>query len=231
MIRAFRLGVLSSLGALFVSGLASGHVGVSGGPFLADARQEITFSVGHGCEGADTLSVRVEIPEQVVSVRNSTNNLGAATLETNDAGFITAVTWEKPEADLLEADTNYYKLTLRITVPNEPFTMLYFPAHQVCQTADGEQIEVDWDVLVPETEEDHPAPALTILPPRVAGWNKYEVPVDVEDLAVFFADALIVWKDDAAYSANPNTAAQIDETPDIMPLTELQAGDEVWVKY
>ena len=50
-------------------------------------------------------------------------------------------------------------------------------------------------------------------------------------LSAFFSDALIVWKDRAAYSANPETAAQISQTDDVSTLTSLAASDEVWVRY
>lgn len=63
------------------------------------------------------------------------------------------------------------------------------------------------------------------------GWNKFTVPAQMSDLSVFFKDAQIVWKGSAAYSANPNIAAQIAGTSGVTALTSLNVGDEVWVKY
>jgi hypothetical protein len=57
------------------------------------------------------------------------------------------------------------------------------------------------------------------------------VPSDVDDLAVYFADALIVWKDDAAYSVNPATLELIANTPGVSTLGSLAAGDSIWVRY
>ena len=74
------------------------------------------------------------------------------------------------------------------------------------------------------------APTLTILPPRVPGWNKYTVKNKVTDLAAF-ADAQIVWAGDAAYSANPATMELIKGEDDVTELTEIKAGAEIWVKY
>lgn len=76
-----------------------------------------------------------------------------------------------------------------------------------------------------------PAPALVVLPARQAGWNKLTVPVAVTDLSVLFADAQIVWKSSAAYSANAATLDQIKTTAGVSVLSALAAGDEIWVKY
>ena len=219
---------------LMLASSASAHVGVSSGPGYADTNQLVSFGVGHGCEGSDTRSVRIEIPPQVVSVRALNSDLGPARVELNDAGLVSSVTWEKPESEVLDADTNYYTLTLRLRVPNAPFTTLYFPAYQTCQTRTGELIEVEWIATVPEDEVpdgQEPAAALSIHPARVPGWNKLTVPVAIDDLARFFADAAIVWKDEAAYSANPLTAELIVNTAGVTELDSLEAGDEIWVKY
>jgi uncharacterized protein YcnI len=217
----------------FASSIANAHIGIAG-PGFADTNQVITFSVGHGCEGSDTRSVRVEIPSEVLSVRAVDSNLGRASVELDDAGLVSSVTWEKPESEVLPSDTNYYTLALRLRVPNQPFTTLYFPAYQTCQTADGELIEVAWSAAVSEDEVpegEEPAPSLIILPARVTGWNQLTVPVDVEDLSVFFSDAQIVWKGEAAYSSNAATTELIGSTDGVTELTSLEEGDEIWVKY
>lgn len=209
--------------------VAQAHVGVSSGPGFANTTQEVTFSVGHGCEGSDTYAVRIEIPAGVTSVRALTSDFGRATVERDDAGLVTAVSWQKPDADLIDADDNYYKLTLRLKVPNAPFTSLYFLTHQTCKTKDGEIKTAEWTAKPGESGE--PAPELKILPARTSGWNKFTAPVAMSDLKAFFGDALIVWKGTAAFSANTNTAAQIASTPGVTALTEIAAGDEIWVKY
>ena len=233
MIRKISAVLGAGFSVAFASSLASAHIGIAG-PGFADTNQVITFSVGHGCEGSDTRSVRVEIPSEVASVRAVDSNLGRASVELDDAGLVTSVTWEKPESDVLPGDTNYYTLALRLRVPNQPFTTLHFPAYQTCQTADGALIEVAWSAAVSEDEVpegEEPAPALTILPARVTGWNKLTVPVDVEELSVFFSDAQIVWKGEAAYSSNAATTELIGSTDGVTELTSLEEGDEIWVKY
>jgi uncharacterized protein YcnI len=212
---------------------ASAHIEVMSGPGFANKSQEVTFSVGHGCSGADTKLVRIEIPAAVTSVRVEASNLGPATVETNDAGLVTAVVWQKPVEQVLPADTQFYKLAIRIKVPDQAFTTLFFPAHQTCRAADGTETVVDWVGTMPSDMEGgpEPAPALHIVPPRVPGWNKFTAPVAIDDLATFFGDAVIVWKGNAAYSVNPNTTQQIANTPGVSALAGVAANDEIWVKY
>jgi len=218
------------LALLCVTGSAAAHVSISSGPVAAEVSTKVVFSVGHGCEGADTASVRIEIPAGVTSVRPMTSDFGQLAVETNDDGTVAAVSWTKVESSLFEADVAFYELTVRLKAPDAPFTTLYFPAHQTCFDADGEELVVDW-IAKEETEGVEPAPALQVLPPHFPGWNKFEVAADIPDLSVFFSDALIVWKDDAAYSINPTTVEQIGDTEGVALLESLSAGDEIWVRY
>src|SRR5687767_8454976 len=126
-----------SVGVLAVPVFAHAHVGVISGPATANTNQEITFGVGHGCDGADTYRVRVEIPTGVGSILPLTSDFGRITLEKDAAGVITAVTWQKPDADVLPSDSEYYKLLIRMRTPNQPFTTIYFPVIQTCKKTDG----------------------------------------------------------------------------------------------
>ena len=142
------------------------------------------------------------------------------------AGNVTSVTWQKDDANALPDDSAYYKLTLRLRPPNAPFTTLHFPTHQTCRTAGGTPLPVvDWVALPGADAGAEPAPTLVLLPARSPGWNKYTVPVAVKDLSIF-KDAHIVWKGNAAYSANPNTVAQIKSEAGVTELSELAANDE-----
>ncbi|WP_394841820.1 DUF1775 domain-containing protein [Pendulispora brunnea] len=221
---------------LVTPALAAAHISLGAAPAFADTTQEITFGVGHGCDNLwDTFSVQVDIPASVTTVRAIPSDFGKVTVIRNTANIITGVKWEKlSNADLQDGDTNYYKLGLRIKVPNQPFTRLLFPTHQVCRSADGKvEKPVDWVAETDSHDENgpKPAPSLNILPPREKGWNKYTVPVAITDLKQYFGDALIVWKGNAAYSPGANTVGQIKSTADVTELTSLAANDVVWVKY
>lgn len=225
------VGLLLAIGLVCWSSSAHAHISIPSGPGFADKNQEITFAVGHGCEGADTVAVRIELPPAIVSARAEYSGFGIATVETDAAGLVTAVQWQKPAEDFLSTDSHYYTFTIRMKVPNAPFTTLHFPVHQTCASADGTMTTVDWVGTDPDDPEIEPAPVLTILPPRMPGWNAYTVPANIEDLSAFFGDALIVWRDTAAWSANPNTVEMIANTQGVTALESLSAGDSVWVRY
>ncbi len=229
--------VAASLAAcVFAIGASSAdaHISISNGPAFAGARSVLNFSVGHGCEGADTVKVEVVLPPEVTSVRVEPNAaLGNGMVTYDDTGAPTSVIWEKDEP--LEGDDHYYQLTMRITTPDLPFSRLYFPAFQTCRTTDGEELSTDWAALpgAPLLDggvEPPPAPGLLILPQRSPGWNKYTIEEDIDDITMF-NDAVIVWSGNAAYSSNPNFAELIGDEEDVELLETIEAGSEIWVKY
>jgi uncharacterized protein YcnI len=209
-----------------VAAPAAAHVGISSGPAAANKSSKITFAVGHGCEGLDTMRVTVDIPAGITSLRAlPAAGLGAPTLAKTD-DVVTAVTWEKAAADIRDADDAYYELTFRARIPDAAFSKVAFVVHQFCLDAEGAEVQVDW------AGED--AAQLVIVPSRLPGWNKYTLgaPVAEADVPIFLGDAQIVWKGTAAYSPNPNIMALISSTPGVTALTgDLAAGDELWVKY
>jgi periplasmic copper chaperone A len=210
---------------------AQAHISIVSGPAFANTTQEVAFGVGHGCQGADTYRVVIEIPEGVTSVRPETSDFGQVDVETDAAGTVVAVSWTK-SAPVLDGDTQYYKLLLRLKAPDRPFTTLYLPTYQVCRAADGSETTTDW-VGMGEAEgsDVEPAPALRILPARFPGWNKFTLGSAVDDLKGFFGDAEIVWSGNKAYSINPTTTELIAGTSGVSALTSLSSGDEIWVKY
>jgi uncharacterized protein YcnI len=223
-------------GVLALPAIARAHVSIISGPGFANTTQEITFGVGHGCAGADTYKVRVEIPADVLSVRPLRSDFGKPTVEKDAAGTITAVSWQKPDADALDFDLAYYKLVIRLKVPDKPFTTYYFKSQQTCRAADGTLTTVAWSMLATDPvvdggAEDEPAPALVVMPARRPGWNKVVVAAAVPDLSKVFGDAQIVWKGTAAYSASATTTELIAATGGVTALTSLAANDEIWVKY
>jgi uncharacterized protein YcnI len=223
--------MLGLAGALFTTAVAHAHVAVTTGPAAANKTQDVTFSVGHGCEGGlDTYSLKIDIPAGVTGVRPLATDFGQATVETDASGNVTSVTWQKAEEDVLDADTSYYTFTMHLRTPDKPFTRMFFLAHQTCLAANGSPVTVDWIAL--PGQEGEPAPALVVVPAHAPGWNKYTVGEHITDPSVFFQDAQIVWRGTQAYSANPNTAALITSTPGVTALTDgLHPGDEIWVKY
>lgn len=217
--------------SLLIAVSAHAHVSISSnattsGMGVANVSQEVTFGVSHGCNGTDTVKLTVDIPAGVKNVRPMRSDFATPTVVTDGSGNVTSVTWQKPDAEALPADTGFYKLVIRMTAPNAPFTKVLFMAHQTCIDGTTEH----W-VLPPGSDAgSNTGPALTILPARSPGWNKYIVPVAITDMKLF-NDAAIVWKGSAAYSGNASTLAQIKAEPAVTELGSLAAGDEIWVKY
>jgi periplasmic copper chaperone A len=214
---------------------AEAHVSIVSGIGVANATQEVTFGVGHGCTTADTYKVRVQIPASVTSVRPMRSDFGKVSVEKDGLGTITAVVWQKADADALDEDLAYYKLVIRLKTPNQPLTTLVFPSQQTCRAANGTLSTVGWTMLpgapVADGGADEPAPTLALAPARRPGWNKVTAAAAVTDLAAYFGDALIVWKGAAAWSPSPATTDLIKATAGVTPLTTVAANDELWVKY
>ena len=229
-----RIGVLVGACLLALPGSALAHVSVSGAAY-ANQNTLLTFGVGHGCEGADTVAIEVSIPKEVTGVRIMPSGVfPAAEIKTDDAKIVTAVVWTK---DTTRAtDDGYYQLQIRAKMPDAPFTTVLFPARQTCRKADGTETVVDWKATPEEVAaapmgmEPEPAPTLVVLPVRAPGWNKFTTKVAIADLKIF-NDAEIVWVGDAAYSGNATTAEQIKSEDDVTELTKIAANAEIWVKY
>jgi uncharacterized protein YcnI len=214
---------------------AHAHVSASASGAYANTTVETNFNVGHGCEGLDTYSIKINIPDGVTGLRVVENGSFAnVTIEKDAAGNVTSVTFTKAQSAVRAEDDAFYKLVLRFKLPDKPFTTLYFPANQVCKSQDGATTKnTDWVATTPSEGEGgpEPAPALYVLPARKPGWNKYSAPAEIKDLATVFADAQIVWSGDDAFSANSNTAAQIAAEDGVGKLQSIAAGSELWVKY
>ncbi len=217
---------------------AEAHIGVSSpSPTLAGSSQELSFEVGHGCEGLDTYRIQVRIPEDVGGVRPLDSVFGKAVLSKDANGRVTAVTWTKAVGDVLAEDTQFYKLTLRARLPSTPFKALYFPTVQTCRAPDGTERVQEWVGTesghghgLAETPAALPAPMLFVLPPRTPGWNKYTVSEHVHDLSVF-KDAQIVWAGRAAYSPSAYVTSLLTQEPDTQALTQIHPGTDIWVRY
>jgi uncharacterized protein YcnI len=235
MDRKFRLGlpVIASVLALSTS-TALAHISVSG-PAYANQNALLTFGVGHGCEGADTVAIEVTIPKEVTNIRAMPSGVfGTLELKTDDADVVTAVVWSKDTARA--GDDGYYQLQLRAKMPDAPFSTVVFPTRQTCRKADGTELVTDWKATpeeiaaAPDGGAPEPAPTLVVLPVRAPGWNKLTTKTAINDLTIF-NDAEIVWVGDAAYSSNPTTKELIAGEDDVEPLTKIAAGAEIWVKY
>lgn len=172
-----------------------------------------TANISHGCgdeggAGLDTTRVEIVLPEGVTA-RPMHSDIGDAAIDGN------TLVWAR-EAPVQEADTHFYQVSFRFTVPNAPFTRLQFMTTQFCGDA-----ELAWGAE---------SPMINIVPARAPGWNRYTAQSDIQaaDFSAYFGDAEIVWTiaPRQAYSANPHVAPLIQD-----PLQIIPAGANFWVKY
>ncbi|OJH36395.1 YcnI family protein [Cystobacter ferrugineus] len=228
---------LSAIAAFLLCHTAEAHIGLSTpAQPIAATTQELSFLVGHGCEGLDTYRIEVQIPEGVGGVRPLDSTFGRAAVTKDETGRVKAVTWTK-SSDVLPEDTQFYKVTLRASLPNAPFAALYFPTIQTCRAPDGTEKVSAWVGTsgdhghgLAEGSTELPAPSLVVLPPRTPGWNKYTVTQHVHDLSVF-KDAQIVWAGSAAYSPSDYVSGLISQEPNTQVLEQIHPGTEIWVRY
>jgi len=220
------------------SGLAIAHPTVASGPGFANkGSQKITFGLAHGCDGADTIKIKVDIPTTVTSIRALYSDFGRPTItrdpnNANPQTNVRSIEWVKGDTELDE-DFAFYEFTLRGRIADVPFTKILFTVTQTCKVPNASPTTVVWD-QPPESTVGEPAPVLNVVPQRVAGWNKFVLTTAVaaEDVPLYFADAQIVWRGTEAFSPNSNTRAMIQGTTGVTELTtDLAVGDEIWVKY
>jgi uncharacterized protein YcnI len=226
---------------LFSTAIVNAHIEVASGSAIANTSQKITFAVAHGCTdtaGAklDTISVKIDIPAGVTSVRAMTSDFGKPAATVDGSNNVTSLTWTKPSGDLqtgAPSDFQWYEITLRARIPNTPFTKIQFVVTQTCQDGVGAQTVVVWDQ--PEgSMTGSPSPLLKVVPPHRTGWNKVMMTTMIADtdLPTYFGDAQIVWRGNAAYSPSADVTALIGMTPGVSVLSGLiMPGDELWVKY
>lgn len=102
-------GIIALFASVLISPIAEAHISVASAPAAANKSQEVTFNVGHGCNGLDTYRLRIEIPAGVTSVRALSSELGKPVVTKNETDAAVAMTWEKPLADLEDSDVNLYR--------------------------------------------------------------------------------------------------------------------------
>lgn len=152
------LRLAAALAAAAAATPAAAHIAADPAQATAGAYQAVRFRVGHGCDGAATTAVRIEIPAQMVSARPQPKPGWA--LEIAKAGDrVAAITWRGTlPADQFEEFAIFFKLPAQAG-------RLALPAVQTC----GET-QIRWTEIPDEgPRPKRPAPILTLTPAPVAG--------------------------------------------------------------
>lgn len=170
-------------GAALLLGIAlpaSAHVEIIDGAAVVGGGwgTQVTIRVPHGCDGADTTSLEVQIPDGVTDVKPKW--MAGWTIETDPRA--TAGASEAPDASMAPGgeegapasevgvvrwtggplpDSQYLDFQISAVFPAEPGTV-YLPAVQHCGDAQVAWIEIP---AAGQDEEslDHPAPSVTIV--------------------------------------------------------------------
>jgi hypothetical protein len=106
------------------------------------------FRVSHGCKGSPTVTLRIEIPEAVISAKpqpkpgwsHSVERTPLAEPRPSESGpvthRVTAITWR---GRLDDAEFDQFGVMMRLPNQSEP---LYFPVIQTCETGERRWTEV-----------------------------------------------------------------------------------------
>ena len=156
-----------------MAGQAVAHITLAQTEAAAGSTYKGVLQVGHGCEGAPTTSVRIQIPDGVIAVKpmpkqgwelktkiESYDNPVQHFDQTLTEG-VREIAWTGGNLP----DEWYDEFVFRATLPDaEPGSVIRFPVVQDC----GQKV-IRWIEVPAEGQDAHelpePAPALTITPP------------------------------------------------------------------
>ena len=152
-----------------VPALASAHVVFTQTAALPGSNTVYALRIGHGCSGAATTALRVEIPEGIAAKPQAkagwTVTVERTPLKTPVKGEggkmvmdrVSAITWT---GNLPDDQFDDFGLMLKLPATTGP---VYFPAHQTCVTG-----HADWTDIPAASQAwhdvAHPAPVLNLAP-------------------------------------------------------------------
>jgi uncharacterized protein YcnI len=151
---------------------ASAHVTLSPSSASADSMIEARFDVGHGCDSAATVALRVKIPEGVFAVKPQMK--AGWRIEIKRRELTQPSKSERGRAPTTVVDEVewiggplpndlYDEFTLRMWLPDQAGKTLYFPVVQQCEKGETRWIEIPAEGKEKKDLRE-PAPALLLLP-------------------------------------------------------------------
>jgi uncharacterized protein YcnI len=150
--------LLTGLGAavvlvLAVAAPASAHIEPTIAEAPAGGYATVALTVPHGCDGAATTKIEVQMPEGVAEPTPQFLPGWEASVDDSDG---VVVTWEGGPLP----DGQFLQFGLSIQMPDTPGETAVFPTVQTCEGG----ASTDWTTVAVEGEEEpeHPAPAIAI---------------------------------------------------------------------
>jgi periplasmic copper chaperone A len=167
-----RTNLLALCGAIALAspGVASAHITLEVKEAPAGSTYKAVLRVGHGCEGAATVAIRVQIPDGVIAVKPMPKPGWKLTTKTGPYPepvqyFEQALTEGVREISWAGGnlpDAWYDEFVFRGQLPDgEPGTMVWFPVVQECAEGVHRWIEIPAEGKIADDYEE-PAPGLTL---------------------------------------------------------------------
>jgi uncharacterized protein YcnI len=165
---------LSTAAIVFAAGGAFAHITLEQQEAVVGSTYKATFRVGHGCDGAATTTIRVQIPEGFIAVKPmpkegwkldlvvSDYEKPYKTFEETLTKGVREVTWSGGKL----LDAWYDEFVLRGTLAGgEAGTVVYFPIVQQCEKGVHRWIEIP---AAGKKADDYkePAPGLRLINKR-----------------------------------------------------------------
>lgn len=185
---------------------ALAHVNVTPTSTAAGSTTQLTFAVGHGCDGSPTTALSFTIPEDIASVTPTVNpnwtaekvmvDLAEPITDAHGNSLVQRVGQVVYTATTPLADGYRDIVTLQLTLPADgDGSTLAFPVLQTCEVGSTE-----WTEIAAAGEDahelEHPAPTLVVTPAETGG------------------DVVAVGAELAASSSAPATSVQSE--PDLV---------------
>jgi uncharacterized protein YcnI len=172
--RATNLIAASFIAIAGLAGAAEAHITLETGQSAANATYKAVLRVGHGCEGADTTSVRVQIPEGLIAAKPMPKpgwkielKEGAYAKSYDYYGTpvtkgIKEISWSGGSLP----DAFYDEFVFRVRVTGfAPGSTVYLPVVQECGKTVERWIEIPAQGKS-EDDYEHPAPSFTVTAPK-----------------------------------------------------------------
>ena len=165
-----RITLAALAAAATVPATAGAHVTVAPEEAAAGGYAHLQFSVPHGCDGSSTTRLRVQVPENVVSVTPQVHpgwSLSTKTGPKEETELhgetitegVREITWTAEDAPLPDQYLDVFGVSARL--PAAPGQTVYFPVVQECQEGVTRWIQIPAEGESAE-ELEEPAPALAL---------------------------------------------------------------------
>jgi uncharacterized protein YcnI len=176
--RPLAVGVLAGTAlALAVPLAAVAHVGVTPSSTAAGSTTQLTFAVGHGCDGSATTALSFTIPEDIVSVTPTVHpnwtadkvlvDLAQPITDAHGNSLVQRVGQVVYTATTPLEDGFRDTVTLQLTLPADAEgSTLAFPVLQTCEVGEN-----NWNQIAEVGQDPHalnqPAPTISVTPAAV----------------------------------------------------------------